>query len=436
MSWRASPSRGAREARSAATPETGAAPSPLNRLLGPGLVSGAADDDPSGIATYSQAGAALGYQAAWMLPLCYPLMAASQEISARIGRAAGVGLVGAITRHTPRPLGLVIAVGVAVANIANLGADLAAMADAVHLLIGGPQLVYAPAFAVLCAGLLLRLRYRRYVRAVKWAALALIVYLIVPACLAIPWAAVLRASLLPSLPATGAAVGILVAVLGTSISPYLLVWQSSLEADRARLLPAPAAWAAEGRRIRLDSWAGMAVAALVGYAVVLTCAATLHPAGIVSIVSSADAAGALRPVAGDLAGLAFALGIIGTGLLAVPMLAGSAAFALAEARGWPAGLAHAPSEAPGFYAAIVIATAIGAALVALGVNPIRALLLSAVLNGVVSVPVLVVMMRIASRKAVMGALALTPGLAALGWLTTLVMAAGGAALVVSLFEYA
>jgi Mn2+/Fe2+ NRAMP family transporter len=401
------------------------------RYLGPGLVSGVSDDDPSGIATYSQAGAVLGLAACWIMPFCYPLMVASQEISARVGRATGLSIVGAIGRHYPRSVLAGIVVLVAFANIVNLGADLGAMGDVLGLLIGGPHRLYAVLFGATCAALLFLLRYERYVRFAVWASLALLAYFLTAFSVPIPWRDVLLHTGVPMLPLNASAITILVAVIGTTISPYMFVWQSALEADRIRSNPKLQKERAneETRRIRIETCAGMAVAALVAYAVIVTAAVTLHPAGVTNIQSAAQAAQALRPSTGPLAQAVFAVGIIGSGLLAVPMLAGSTAFAVAEARGWPVGLARTPGEARAFYGCILVATLIGIAFNFIGINPIRALIWSAVINGLLAVPILVMMMLVASRRAVMGELAMSRGLAALGWTTTAVMAAVVIALV-------
>lgn len=404
------------------------------RYLGPGLVSGVSDDDPSGIATYSQAGAVLGLAACWIMPFCYPLMVASQEISARIGRATGLSVVGAIGRHYPRSVLTGLVVLVAFANIVNLGADLGAMGDVLALLIGGPHRVYVMLFGATCAGLLLLLRYERYVRFAVWASVALLAYFLTAFSVPIPWRDVLIHTGVPMLPLDAPAITILVAVIGTTISPYMFVWQSALEADRIRSVPGAREERPneEVRRIRIETCAGMAVAALVAYAVIVTAAVTLHPAGVTDIQTAAQAATALGPATGPLAQAVFAAGIIGSGLLAVPMLAGSAAFALAEARGWPVGLARTPGQARAFYGFILVATLVGIAFNFVGINPIRALIWSAVINGLLSVPVLILMMLVARKRAIMGELAVTRGLGVLGWLTTAVMASASVGLLATL----
>ena len=409
------------------------------RHLGPGLISGVSDDDPSGIATYSQAGAMLGYAACWIMLLCYPLMAITQEISARIGRATGTGVVGIIRRHYP-PWVLKPIVGLVVfANVVNLGADLGAMADVLHLLIGGSPHLYVVLFGGLCAGLLTFIRFERYVWFMKWASLSLFAYFLTAFSVPIPWDRVLYHTLVPSLPLDGPSVAVFVAVMGTSISPYLFVWQSSLEGERARGLPKLRRHSATGmlaseevNRIRIDTYIGMAVATLVAYAVIVTVASTLHASGMTEISTSAEAAEALRPATGPFAYVVFSLGIIGTGLLAVPMLAGSAAYAIAEGRRWPVGLARAPHEAKAFYGSILAATVGGVAMNFARIDPIQALLWSAVINGLLAVPVLALMMRIAVEPAIMGRLVLGGRLRLLGWSATAIMAATALGLLLTL----
>ncbi|MBV8914970.1 MAG: divalent metal cation transporter [Acetobacteraceae bacterium] len=402
-------------------------------LLGPGLISGAADDDPSGIATYSQAGAQLGYGVCWVLLLCYPMMVVTQEISARIGRATGDGIVAALREHYPRWSVYAVVAAVVFANTINLGADLGAMADVLRLMIGGPRLAYVALFATVCVGLLLRLRLRLYVQFVKWAALSLVVYVLAAINgLLHPVAAP------PVVQFDASAVTTLVAVLGTTISPYLFVWQSSLEGERARELggrhasDAAGSPASEMRRIRADTCVGMAVAALVACAVVVTAASTLHASGISVIETTAQAAEELRRVAGPWSRLLFSVGILATGLLAVPMLAGSAAFAVGEGMCWPVGLARPPGEARAFHECILAATATGVAMNVLNLDPVRALLWSAIINGLLAAPVLIAVMLIARRREIMGQLTLSRPLQALGWLSTLVMAATAVALLATM----
>lgn len=398
------------------------------RHLGPGLASGASDNDPSGIATYTQLGAQLGYAAYWIMPLCYPMMVVSQEISARIGLATGGSVISVIARRYPRWIVQPIVALVVFANVANLGADLGAMAAVLHFLVGGPKLLYVLLFGAVCAGLLILLDVDRYMKTVKWAALSLLAYFFTAFSVHIDWTLLLRHSFMPTLPTSVSSLNIVVAALGTTISPYLFIWQSSLEAQRARGLPYPhghpaAIIGAEISRIRIDTAIGMAVANLVAYAVVVTAAVTLFASGMHEIDTTAQAAAALRPSLGPLAYAVFSFGILATGLLAVPMLAGSAACAFGEGRHWPVGLARKTRDAWAFYGCIIIAVAAGIAMNFAGIDPVRALIWSAVINGVLSAPLLVLMMLVAVQPDVMGSLRLHWPLILLGWLTTLVMAA-------------
>lgn len=406
------------DARGAAGPATiaGRRVRALRDQLGPGLVSGAVDTDPSGIATYTQAGAQLGYTACWLILLCYPMMIATQDISARIGRASGGGIIALLRRVAPGWVVAVLATGVACANTFNLGADLGAMADVCRLLFGGSRNLYVALMGTFSVASLLLLRLAQYILLVKWAAASLLIY-VAAALLAAPSWLGLHAVAIPA--RDGPTLSIVVAVLGTTISPYLLIWQSALEGEQSAGQKQPTA--PDKRRIRLDTVAGMTVAALLAYAVIVTAAANLHGAGTMTIASAADAAQALRRVAGRLTDLLFSLGVVSTGLLAVPMLAGSTAFAIGEGLGWKVGLARVPRTAWGFYGSILAGTAAGAALTLLDINPMRALIWSAVINGLASVPVLVAMMLLAGSRERMGALALSRPLALLGWLTVAVM---------------
>jgi Mn2+/Fe2+ NRAMP family transporter len=405
------------------------------RHLGPGLVSGASDNDPSGIATYTQIGAQLGYAACWIMPLCYPMLIVSQEISARIGRATGGSVISVIGRRYPGWIVQPVVALVVVANVVNLGADLGAMAAVLHLLIGGPPLLYVELFGALCAALLIVLDFDRYTQTVKWAALCLFAYFFTAFSVHIDWLLLLRHSFIPTLPTTISSLNIIVAALGTTISPYLFIWQSSLEGERARGQPhlhgrSATMIDAEVSRIRVDTYIGMAVANLVAYAVIVTAAVTLHASGMHEINTAAQAAEALRPSLGPLAYAVFSFGILATGLLAVPMLAGSAAYALGEGRHWPVGLARKTRDASAFYGCIVMAMVAGIAMNFAGIDPMRALIGSAVINGMLSAPVLVLMMLVAVRTEIMGSLALRWPLIVLGWLTTLVMAAAAVGLAI------
>ena len=397
--------------------------------LGPGLITGASDDDPSGIATYSQAGAAFGYALCWVMLFCFPLMAAIQEISARIGRVTGQGIAGNLRAHYPPWLLRVIVGLLLAANIINLGADLGAMAGALQLLIDGPAWLYAVGFALLCVWLEVFSRYERYVAILKWTSFVLLAYVAVALAVHVPWGKVLYRTLVPHLELTADYVVTVVAVLGTTITPYCFFWQSSQEAQDERidpaahtLLEAPEEARAEIRRMRFDTYVGMGYSNLVSLFIIVSTAATLHAHGITDIATSAQAAEALRPIAGPLAFALFAAGIIGIGLLAVPVLAGSGAYALGEALGWTTGLDRRPLDAKAFYGTIAVSTLIGTLINFIHLDPIRALFWSAVINGVVAVPLMVMIMLMAIRYDVMGRFVLPPALRVMGWVCTGVMA--------------
>lgn len=402
----------------------------LLRVLGPGLITGASDDDPSGIATYSQAGAQLGYTITWTLLFSYPLMCAIQEISARIGRTTGHGIAGNIRQHYPNWLLQSIVGLLLIANTINIGADLGAMGDALALLIGGPHLLYVLFFGLFCAGFEIFTRYKRYVNLLRWLTVALFAYFGTVMVVKIPWGEALRGFLIPNFSSDAAFWTTVVAILGTTISPYLFFWQASQEAEdtkgeplRKPLAQAPRQGPDAIGRIRLDTYVGMAFSNLVALAIMVTTAATLHRAGIGNIETSSQAAEALKPVAGEFAFAIFTLGIVGTGLLAVPVLAGSAAYAIGEARKWPIGLARKPMQAKAFYATIAVATMIGVLMNFTPINPIRALYWSAVVNGIVAVPVLAIMMLLTADKRLMGQFPVKGLLKIVGWIATFVMAA-------------
>ncbi len=397
--------------------------------LGPGLITGASDDDPSGIATYSQAGAQFGYGLCWVMLFCFPLMAAIQEISARIGRVTGQGIAGNIREHYPKPLLYAIVGLLLVANIINLGADLGAMSDALKLLIGGPGGVYVVGFALFCVWLEVFSRYDRYTAVLKWTSFTLLAYVAVALVAHVQWNSVLLHTLIPSIPHGTGAVVTIVAVLGTTITPYCFFWQSSQEAENEHvdpachtLLAAPEEAPAEISRMRFDTYIGMAYSNLISLSIIIGTAATLHAHGVTDIQTSSQAAEALRPIAGVFTFGLFAAGIIGIGLLAVPVLAGSGAYALGEALGWTTGLDRKPLDATAFYITIVVSTLIGIAINFVGLDPIKALFWSAVINGVVAVPLMAIIMLLAMRTDVMGRFVLPRPLWGLGWLCTLVMA--------------
>lgn len=400
------------------------------QILGPGLITGASDDDPSGIGTYSQVGAQFGYGMTWVMLATYPLMSAIQEISARIGRVTGQGLAGNMRRHHSATLLRVLMFSLLVANIVNLGADLGAMGDAVKLLIGGPRFAYVVAFGALCVGLEIFMQYRRYCYYLKWTAVVLFAYVATALSIHIPWGEVLLRTVVPDFQFNAKYLVAIVAVMGTTISPYLFFWQSSQEAEDERVDPkakplrmAPQQGPSEIRRIRIDTYIGMFFSNAIGWFIIVTVAGTLNAHGITDIDSSSQAAEALRPLAGPLAFTLFAAGIIGTGLLAIPVLAGSAAYAVAEALQWPVGLARLPLEAKAFYATIAVATLLGVAFNLFHFDPIKALFWSAVVNGVVAVPVMAVTMVMARQKKVMGDFTLGWTLTIWGWIATIAMTA-------------
>jgi len=387
--------------------------------LGPGLITGAADDDPSGIATYSQAGAQAGFNLLWTMALTFPLMVAIQMVSALIGRVTGHGLARNMGDLMPRGLVTVLVALLFVANTINVGADLAAMGEAAKLVAGFGEHEFTIFFALLSLALQLFIPYRRYARFLTVLTLSLFA-----------WAAIGAGVIGLNPELNEHAATIIVAIFGTTISPYLFFWQSAQEVEEVDQRPdehplveapreAPAAYA----RIRIDTLSGMLISNLIALAIMISTAATLNKAGKTNIQTAADAAKALEPLAGHFAFLLFAVGIIGTGLLAVPVLAGSAAYAVGEARGWKTGLDNMPWQARGFYAVIGAAILLGLGIDYSGIDPIAALFWSAVLNGVIAVPMMAAMMIVASNKKKMGRFRVGPVLGGLGWISTAVMAA-------------
>jgi Mn2+/Fe2+ NRAMP family transporter len=410
-------------------------PASLFRRLGPGLITGAADDDPGGIATHSQAGAQFGVDMLWTIFFTFPLMTAIQALCARIGRVTGHGLATNMGNVMPRPLVSLLVAMLFIANTANIGADLAAMGAAAELIAGGGQVAFAVAFALLSLLLQVFVPYHRYVVFLKWMTLALFAYVGVIFTVDIDWGDVVQAVLRPAFGWSREAVMIVVAVFGTTISPYLFFWQSAEEVEDANLLGPgndllshPEDAPSEISRINLDTIAGMGFSSLISFFIMLTTAVTLHRAGITDISSSAEAAEALRPIAGPFAFLLFSLGIIGTGLLALPVLAGSAAYAVGELRGWPIGLERKPAAARAFYVVIALGMGIGLGIIFLPVDPMRALVYSAVLNGVIAVPLMAAMLRVAGSRRQMGAFVAPLWQLALGWTATAAMAAAALAL--------
>ena len=394
------------------------------RLLGPGLVTGAADDDPSGIATYSQAGSQFGYGLLWTVFLTTPFMIAIQLVSAHIGRVTGKGIAANAKQFCSFPM-LALSVSLlVVANTINIAADIAAMAAALHLVIGGLRHEHALIFAASSVLLQVFVPYRRYAPILKSLTLVLFCYVAVALTIEVPWTQVLVSTFLPSVSLNRDFLIILVAVLGTTISPYLFFWQASQEVEEMRRKhghprrPLNILVRGGGReltRMTIDTTAGMILSNVVAYSIILATASTLHAHGVTDIQTAAQAAEALRPIAGNLTFLLFALGIIGTGLLAVPVLAGSAAYAVAEFFGWPSSLTAKFPEAFGFYAIIFVATLLGFAMGFLPIDPIKLLVWAAVINGIVAVPIMAMMMSIVTNSEAMGRFRARPALAIAGW---------------------
>ena len=408
---------------------------PLLKRLGPGLVTGAADDDPSGIATYSQAGAQFGYGMLWSIWLTLPLMIGIQIVSARIGRVTGHGLAANIREHYPAWLLHAVVGLLLVANTINIAVDLGAMAAALRLLIGGSPHLAIVAFAMVSLGLQIFIPFPRYAPILKWLTLTLFAYVATAFVVQVRWSEVLLRTLAPPVEFSADYLLTLVAVFGTTISPYLFFWQASQEVEEQRAGPgeeplreAPAQARAHLNRIKIDTYVGMIFSNGVAFFIMLTAAATLNVHGITDIQSSAQAAEALRPIGGEFAFALFASGIIGTGMLAIPILAGSAAYAVAETFRWPIGLGLRLAEARGFYAILTVATLVGVGLNFTDIPPVRALIWSAVINGVISVPIMVVMMLMAARPEIMGQFTIKRELRILGWLATLIMALAVAAM--------
>jgi Mn2+/Fe2+ NRAMP family transporter len=407
--------------------------------LGPGIVTGASDDDPSGIATYSQVGAQFGFAMLWTMFLTYPLMAGIQEISAWIGRVTGVGIAGNIRRHySPLVLYPLVAL-LLIANVINLAADIGAMGSALKLLVGGSALLYSVEFGTISVMAAVFVPYRQYAQLLKWATLVLLVYLATALVVHIPWEPVLIGTLIPTISFSNSYLTALTAVFGTTISPYLFFWQASQEVQEQRaavgekpLRRAPEQASAQLQTMRADTYLGMAFSNLIAFFIILDAAAVLHVHGVTDIQTSAQAAEALRPLAGELTFLLFSLGILGTGLLAVPVLAGSAAYAMAEALKWPIGLERKLHRAKGFYGILCGATLLGVALNFSSINPIKALFWSAVLNGVAAVPIMITMMMMTSNPQVIGTLKLPRPQKIIGWTATLIMLLVAAGMIASL----
>jgi Mn2+/Fe2+ NRAMP family transporter len=399
---------------------------PLARV-GPGLITGVADDDPSGIATYSQAGAQFGLQMLWTMPICFPLQSAIQSICARIGRVTGKGLAANIKTAFPRPVLLTVVLLLLIANTLNVAADVAAMGEVSELVTGIDRHVGTLGFVLLTLSLQVFVPYHRYVWYLKWLTLSLLAYFIVLFTVHVPWAQVIRHTVWPRFTLNAEAFTVITGVFGTTISPYLFFWQASEEVEDMQKMHERALRRdghdakPELRRIKWDTWSGMFYSDVTSYSIILATAVTLNAAGITDINTAADAAKALRPLAGDFAYILFALGILGVGMIGVPVLAGAAAYGLSEAMGWKEGLELKATDARGFYG--VIAFSVLAALVIQysPIDPMKALFWSAVINGVVAVPLMAVIVLLASKKSVMGKHVANRTLIVLGWIGTAVM---------------
>jgi len=410
---------------------------PIKRLLdrlGPGLITGASDDDPSGIGTYSQGGAALGYATLWTAIVTLPLMVVVQHICAKIGMVSGRGLAGALNRYYSKKLLYPVVIGLVIANTINAGADIAAISAAINMFVPIPISVMVIPIAVAIVVLQIWGSYRLIMKIFKWLTLSLFAY-VIAAFLAKPdWWAVAKATFVPQISFTSEYITTIVAILGTTISPYLFFWEASEEVEeeksegRTKLSERKGATDKEIKKEKIDTIVGMLFCNVVFYFVILAAGATLHVSGKTDIQSATDAAQALRPLAGNFATVLFGIGLIGAGLLAVPVLTGSAAYAVAETFGWPSGLDEKPRHAKKFYAVIAASTIVGVVIDFAGINPISALFWTAVINGVVAPPLLVVVMLVANNKKVMGKR--TNGLFTniFGWLATAVMFAAAIAM--------
>jgi NRAMP (natural resistance-associated macrophage protein)-like metal ion transporter len=419
---------------SASAPET-RRPAFLQRLwskLGPGLVTGASDDDPSGIATYSQVGAQFGYALLWTMLVSYPLMAAIQEVCGRIGRVTGCGLAANLRKNYPKPVLYAVLILVSAANVFNLGADIGAMGASLALLIPGKMIAFTLFFGAVSLLAVVFIPYSSYAKYLKWLTFSLFAYVGVIFFVHIPWRTAVESTFLPQLRFTKGYLLALTAVLGTTISQYLFFWQASQEVEEVKsnrgekpLKRAPVQADRQLDRIHLDTYFGMAFSNAVAFFIILTAAATLHARGITDVATCAQAASALEPIAGRFASAFFVCGIIGTGLLAVPVLATSAAYGIGEACRWKVSLEQPPGKARHFYAAICIATVCGLLLNFIHIDPVKALVWAAVLNGLVASPLMAVVMMMASSHKVMGKFLIPPYLVWTGWLATGVMACIG-----------
>lgn len=396
--------------------------------VGPGLITGVADDDPSGIATYSQAGAQFGLNMLWTMPLTFPMMGAVQSMCARIGRVTGKGLAANIRLAFPPYVLKAVVLLLLIANTLNIAADIAAMGEVAELVTGINRHAMTACFVICTLALQIAVPYHRYVLYLKWLTLSLLVYAAVLFTVHVPWKEVAWRTLWPHFVPDRQAATVVIGVFGTTISPYLFFWQASEEVEDMRLKPLskplaqdPAESGPELIRIKWDTWSGMLFSNVAAYFIILATAVTLHVAGVTDITTAAQAASALRPLAGDLAYVLFALGILGVGLIGVPVLAGSASYALCEAMDWQWGLERKAKDARGFYGVIAVSVLAALIIQYSPVPPMKALFWSAVINGVVAVPLLVIIVLLASRKSVMGEFVAPRLVARLGWATAVVM---------------
>jgi NRAMP (natural resistance-associated macrophage protein)-like metal ion transporter len=404
---------------------------PLARV-GPGLITGVADDDPSGIATYSQAGAQYGLNILWTMPLAFPLMAAIQSICARIGRVTGRGLAANIKSAFPPVVLRTVVILLLVANTLNIAADVAAMGEVSELVTGIDRHLATVVLVAITLILQVFVPYHRYVGYLKWLTLSLLAYAAVLFTVHVPWGQVALRTLWPQLAINRTSAMVVVGVFGTTISPYLFFWQASEEVEdmqarhSAALTADPRAARPELRRIRWDTWSGMFYSDVTGFFIILATAVTLHVSGVTDINTAAQAAKALRPLAGAFAYILFALGILGVGLIGVPVLAGSAAYGLSEAMGWKEGLELKAKDARGFYGVIAFSVLVALVIQYTPIDPMKALFWSAVINGVVAVPLMAVIVILASKKSVMGAYVASRPLRVLGWIGFAIMGVAAA----------
>jgi NRAMP (natural resistance-associated macrophage protein)-like metal ion transporter len=400
---------------------------PLARV-GPGLITGVADDDPSGIATYSQAGARFGLDMLWTMPLAFPLMSAIQSICARIGRVTGKGLAANIKSAFPPIVLKIVVTLLLIANTLNIAADVAAMGEVAELVTGLGRHTMTAVFVFGTLVLQVFVPYHRYVVFLKWLTLSLLAYAAVLFTVHVPWADVVQRTVLPRIKLDADTAAVVVGVFGTTISPYLFFWQASEEVEEMHanassvpLLNDASTAPEELRRIRWDTWSGMFYSDITAYFIILATAVTLNVAGIRDITTAAEAASALKPLAGKFASFLFAIGILGVGLIGVPVLAGSGAYALAEAMGWNSGLENKATDARGFYGIISLSVLVGLVIQYSPISPMKALFWSAVINGVIAVPLMAVILLLARKKSVMGDFIASKPIVILGWIATIVM---------------